>query len=198
MKAAHNVAPVSHERAGNDRSRSKKQKSSEANTNKRRKAEHMTRSELLNKLEGRTDRSAHSWGGSSLIYDHDIAERVCTPSELKRTRNGERMTNYKEYLKNVKEEIERHCNSDHRNEDGEEVTLYDYLENVLDFEITISSGMEYASCKAWVTLGGPNIWIDTATQEIKLAWGASRESVCLDRNICDEIDAYFEEIYNCR
>ena len=97
----------------------------------------MTRTELLNKLNERTDRSAwdkavtlyayelvesleveelpgdfaefkalmlngasdwsqYSWGGSSLIYDCDIAERVCTPSELKKTKGGERRPNSRE------------------------------------------------------------------------------------------------------
>lgn len=97
----------------------------------------MTRTELLNKLNERTDRSAwskavtlyayelvesleveelpedfeefktlmlngaddwnqYSWGGSSLIYDCDIAERTCTPSERKKTKGGERRPNSRE------------------------------------------------------------------------------------------------------
>lgn len=40
--------------------------------------------------------NAYSWGGSSLIYDADIAERLCTPSELKKTRGGERNPNGQE------------------------------------------------------------------------------------------------------
>lgn len=39
---------------------------------------------------------AYSWGGSSLIYNGDIAERLCCPSELKKTRNGERRPNRNE------------------------------------------------------------------------------------------------------
>lgn len=50
--------------------------------------------ELL--LNGAESWSSYSWGGSSLIYDCDIAERLCTPSELKRTRNGERRPNANE------------------------------------------------------------------------------------------------------
>lgn len=38
----------------------------------------------------------YSYGGNSLIYDEDIAERVATPSELKRTRGGELNPNSKE------------------------------------------------------------------------------------------------------
>lgn len=47
-------------------------------------------------LNGADDWSQYSWGGSSLIYDCDIAERLCTPSELKKTRNGERRPNSRE------------------------------------------------------------------------------------------------------
>jgi hypothetical protein len=38
----------------------------------------------------------YSWGGSSLIYNGDIADRLCCPSELKKTRNGERRPNNRE------------------------------------------------------------------------------------------------------
>ncbi len=47
-------------------------------------------------LNGALDWEQFSWGGSALIYDGDIAERLCTPSELKKTRNGERKPNVKE------------------------------------------------------------------------------------------------------
>lgn len=44
-------------------------------------------------LNGACNWRAYSWSASSLIYDRDIAERLCTPSELKKTRNGERRPN---------------------------------------------------------------------------------------------------------
>lgn len=47
-------------------------------------------------LNGADDWNAYSRGGSALIYDYDIAERLCTPSELKKTRNGERRPNSRE------------------------------------------------------------------------------------------------------
>ena len=47
-------------------------------------------------LNGAQDWNQYSWGGSALIYDGDIAERLCTPSELKRTRHGERRPNSRE------------------------------------------------------------------------------------------------------
>lgn len=47
-------------------------------------------------LNGAQDWNQYSWGGSSLIYDCDIAERLCAPSELKKTRHGERRPNGRE------------------------------------------------------------------------------------------------------
>lgn len=47
-------------------------------------------------LNGAQDWNQYSWGGSSLIYNGDIAERLCTPSELKKTRHGERRPNSRE------------------------------------------------------------------------------------------------------
>lgn len=47
-------------------------------------------------LNGAKNWSQYSWGGSAWIYDGDIAERLCSPSELKKTRNGERRPNRSE------------------------------------------------------------------------------------------------------
>lgn len=52
-----------------------------------------TKGDLLN---GAEDWNQWSWGGCSLIYDCDIAERLCSLSELKRTRGGERRPNHAE------------------------------------------------------------------------------------------------------
>lgn len=47
-------------------------------------------------LNGARDWEQYSWGGCALVYDEDIARALCTPSELKRTRNGERRPNARE------------------------------------------------------------------------------------------------------
>lgn len=61
-------------------------------------------SELLNNrkninavmLNGARDWNQYSWGGCGLVYDGDIAEHYCAPSELKKTRNGELRPNSRE------------------------------------------------------------------------------------------------------
>lgn len=40
-------------------------------------------------LNGASGWSEYSWGGCALIYDEDIARVLCTPSELKKTKNGQ-------------------------------------------------------------------------------------------------------------
>ena len=40
-------------------------------------------------LNGASDWDQYSWGGCSLIYDREIAERLCTPSELKKKKGGQ-------------------------------------------------------------------------------------------------------------
>ena len=47
-------------------------------------------------LNGAHDWAQYSYGGSALCYDYEIAERLCNPSELKRTRGGERNPNSRE------------------------------------------------------------------------------------------------------
>lgn len=47
-------------------------------------------------LNGAADWSQYSCGGCSLIYDGDIAERLCTPSEYTRKRGGNLQPNSRE------------------------------------------------------------------------------------------------------
>ena len=47
-------------------------------------------------LNGAESWRAYSYGGCALIYDGDIAERLCSPSEYRKTREGERAPNSRE------------------------------------------------------------------------------------------------------
>lgn len=47
-------------------------------------------------LNGADSWKQFSEGGCALIYNGDIAERLCSPSELKRNKNGERNPNARE------------------------------------------------------------------------------------------------------
>lgn len=56
-------------------------------------SDELTKENLLN---GAKDWKEYSYGGLSFIYDSDICERLCTPSEAKRKRNGELQPNSQE------------------------------------------------------------------------------------------------------
>lgn len=47
-------------------------------------------------LNGAPNWKEYSYGGCALIYDGDIAERLCTPSEYRRTGGGEHHPNARE------------------------------------------------------------------------------------------------------
>ena len=49
-----------------------------------------------NLLNGAEDWKQYSYGGRALIYDVDICHRLCTPSEIKKTKDGERRPNKQE------------------------------------------------------------------------------------------------------
>lgn len=107
------------------------------------------------------------------------------------------MLENREYCKRIVEEIEEYAAGKMVDDDGNQLSLYDYLADVLDYEFTIDSRKEYKSAKIWVTLGGPNVWIDTEERAVKLAWGTNREEYPLDWDVCDEIDSIMQEIYVC-
>lgn len=46
--------------------------------------------------DGASNWNVFSWGGCSLVYDEDIAKRLCTPKELRRTKNGMNRPNSRE------------------------------------------------------------------------------------------------------
>lgn len=52
-------------------------------------------------LNGAADWRAYCYGGCALIYDGDIAKNLCTPSELKRTDNGNKALNDREGWQDV-------------------------------------------------------------------------------------------------
>lgn len=61
-------------------------------------SEEVTKELLLN---GATSWAEYSDGGCALICDCDIAERLCTPSELKKNKGGENNPNREESWLNV-------------------------------------------------------------------------------------------------
>ena len=81
--------------------------------------------------------------------------------------------------------------------DDDPEKLYEYLDECLDVEFRCNSAKEYKSAKLYVTLGGPNVWVDTRNGEVAGAWGCDRESAWLASEVCEEIDEIFREWFAC-
>lgn len=58
--------------------------------------ENKLRATEQNMLNGARDWKEYSYGGNSLIYNEDIARRLSSPSELKKTNYGQRRPNSNE------------------------------------------------------------------------------------------------------
>ena len=93
----------------------------------------------------------------------------------------------REYAKHVAEEIEAYYNGT-INEDGEEVSLYDYVTNTLDYEVVLTSQKTVKAVRLYVTLGGPTCWIDTEEHAVICHWGTDQAECSIDWDLCNELE----------
>ena len=89
------------------------------------------------------------------------------------------------------------CGEEIEDGDEEPQSLYDYFDDVFDIEYRISGNREFRSVQIMIACGGPNIYIDTGTAQVELYWWGDRASYPISYSTRDEIDAYFEDLYNC-
>ena len=85
---------------------------------------------------------------------------------------------------------------------SDESTPYDrlarYFEDVLDVEFRIDTQLHYKSAFITLACGGPGIYLDTASGEVRGYWGFSDvETAYVSPYYKNAIDEYFEEQYNC-
>ena len=94
----------------------------------------------------------------------------------------------REYAKHVAEEIESYYN-----DGGEEISMYDYVADALDYEVILTSQKTVKSVRVYVTLGGPTCWIDTEEHAVVCHWGADQAEYPIDWDLCDELEEIVAE-----
>ena len=101
----------------------------------------------------------------------------------------------REYAQRVAEEIEAIYNgtTEEENDDGEKISLYDYVADALDFEVILTSMKTVKSIRLYVTLGGPTCYVDTELHAVVCAWGVDRAEYALDWDACDELENIIAE-----
>ena len=92
-----------------------------------------------------------------------------------------------------------HCGEEIEESELEAVSIYDYFNrDIFDIEYRSNAEGEYRSVKIMIAYGGPNIYIDTSRKAVLLYWWSESAEYSLLSSTCNEIDNYFEELYNCR
>jgi hypothetical protein len=81
-------------------------------------------------------------------------------------------------------------------DDGEQMSAYDYLSDVLDIEYTVNGRGEYLGARVLVAFGGPNIWINTRTKTIEGYWWGDKAFADYEDSM--GLDDALEEFWNCR
>ena len=101
----------------------------------------------------------------------------------------------RKYAQRVAEEIEAIYNgtTEEENDDGEKMSLYDYVADALDFSAVVSSQKTIQSIRLYVALGGPTCYVDTELHSVVCAWGGDREEFPLDWDACDELENIIAE-----
>lgn len=90
-----------------------------------------------------------------------------------------------------------HCGEVSDIDDLEQLSIWDYLNDVFDIEYRIGSDKELRSVQIMVACGGPNIYIDTATRAVELYWWTERASYPISIDAAEEINWWAMELYQC-
>ena len=103
----------------------------------------------------------------------------------------------------IRDELNRLYEADYTDEErdemeeyGEAYDFYSYFADALDIEYTIGGNMDFLGARIAVALGGPNIYVNTRTGYVEGYWGTDKAEAWIPSEVCDEINAIFEEQYN--
>lgn len=80
-------------------------------------------------------------------------------------------------------------------EDGNKVSAFDFLSDVLDITYRIGSDRSYKSAEILIGFGGPNVWIDTADRVVRVAWWSPPVERSLPAAFIDALDEAVEELW---
>lgn len=117
------------------------------------------------------------------------------------------MSNATEYADSIANQIREDCDagtpfgivSDDNpvidRENGDEVTAYDYLSDVLDIQYIVSGDRTYLAARICIAFGGPTAWINTQTRQLEVAWWSAPEYRDLPAVFVDALDAELEELW---
>ena len=80
---------------------------------------------------------------------------------------------------------------------AEVCSLFDYFSDAYDFRVTrsgLSKDGDILGVEILIAFGGPNIWVDTLDQKVKLFWWGDRGEWDIPGYVCEQIDEEIENI----
>ncbi len=91
------------------------------------------------------------------------------------------------------------CNEILEEHELEALNLYDYFtDSCFNLEYRIDSRGDFKSVEIMVAAGGPNIYVDTGCQKVKLYWWHQSAEYSISGDACDEINDLFQDCLPCR
>ena len=99
------------------------------------------------------------------------------------------------------EELERRCADIYADiekilESDNYDKVAEYFDDMLDVEFSVDTRMRLRGVRVTLALGGPGIWLDTNTGEIRAAWGSTKYTFEIPTTMCDQINDYYEEMFD--
>lgn len=89
------------------------------------------------------------------------------------------------------------CRAVYETYDFEQLSIWDYMSDALDFRFLLDSNREVIAVKVLVAFGGPNIWVDTETRSVELYWWTDRASYPLSSDAIAALDEWAAEYFGC-
>ena len=88
------------------------------------------------------------------------------------------------------------CRTVHEVGNLEQLSIWDYMDDVLDYHYIVERDKTVRSVEACVALGGPNIWISTESKTVELYWWTDRASYPLSNEAVYALDDWGKEMFN--
>ena len=100
------------------------------------------------------------------------------------------------HVKYIVNQIEQGFSDDEINDDDEPMTAFDYLQDALDIEYIVNGKREVLGARILVAFGGPNIWINTRTNQVEGYWWGDKCIMSYDKDNIGLDDA-IETLWSC-
>ena len=93
------------------------------------------------------------------------------------------------------QEIKEHVNSIAADITAGKQDASSWMEDVLDIQYIINQDKTYRGARILVAFGGPNIWVNTQSEQVEGYWWGDNAFTGFKDNI--GLDDYLEELYSC-